>query len=61
MEVSKGTLQSILEDLESALEHTESKLSDDQNYGYPYGYGYLQSTIKSKIFSISYLLNSNEV
>lgn len=61
MEVSKGTLQGILGDLESALEHTESKLSDDQNYGYPYGYGYLQSVIKSEIFTIKYLLNSNEV
>lgn len=60
MQISKTTLEQIIGDLEYALKHTEKKIAESFEDGYPYCYGYLQSTVKYKIDALNAVLKYNE-
>ena len=51
-------LEAILEGLEDALQVT--KASETQNeHGYPYCYGYLESTVSNAIFELKNVLKNS--
>lgn len=55
--VTTWHLESILEGLESALKETRNPNTQNE-YGYPYCYGYLEATVSNAIFELKKIIEN---
>jgi hypothetical protein len=54
--IPRSSVERILEGLEDAIQQSYDAVSDQEQRGYPYAYGYLSASIKSTISDLQSLL-----